>query len=243
MAKMLISSIFRSGYSGRVVAFTNSAHKLYEYGRLGLKEHTLPITVPTNSTTWPASSRIKHCIDEYLTVADYDTVMFLNYDCLCLKNPEPLFRDGLDIGFAVKPAIGITNDEFNAYLTQHEIEHLSRPAMNAGVWWIRGKYVSEVLTQWTSIDAERPQRRKVGGSQPAWNRVLLDTKLRAAPLDLVSAVRYPLSERRSEREFQAAYLTQYDGHQVTENLAHMMGAYIRRFHSDSCYSLLRLLDG
>lgn len=243
MAKILVSSIFRTGYVGNVLVLTNSDHRLYEYGRPGLEEISLDTSALTDSELGLKAQQFKYRAREYVSSLDFDRVMFMDCDCICQRNPDDLVRGDADILFSEEPAFQITSPFFSAYLRDDEMRGLAAPGMNSGLWAVRGACFQDLMEEWERIDTLPPLREKLGADQPAWVRLLRDTKLRAEPFRIGIDVHFPMLERRSEFDFQSATVLHFNGAPPPVKLAHMCGVYMRRFHVQTCMTLLGLLDG
>lgn len=243
MAKMLVSSIFRTGFSGDVLILTNSEHRVFEHGRANVEEISLDTGSIAPGALGLEAMQFKYRAREYVPVEDYEKILFVDCDCLFQSSPERLLEGEMDIRFAEEPLWQVTSMYHNAYLTDAELETLTAPAVNSGTWWVRSEHFHRVMEEWERIDAQEPLRKKNAGDQPAWVRLLLDTPLRREAFRLGIDVRYPLIERRTEFEFAEATLTHFNGAKPADKLAHLFGAYLRRFHAETSFSLLSFLDG
>lgn len=242
MAKLMISSLYRTGYSGDILFLTNWQNKLYEFGRPGLKEVALE-TRFRGKKFHESAQRFKYNAWRFVKTADYDKVMFVDCDCLFLKSSDHLFRPRVDIGYSLEGFTKITGEHNNAYFTKRELETLTGPGINSGVWWVTGNLYRKIMRKWEAIDRRRPLRPKNCGDQPAWVRLLLDTKLKKKPFTYDKDIRYPFWERRMCQEFDAATVLHFCGASPAQKVSHMFGFYYRHFHGDTIPSLLSLLDG
>ncbi len=242
MAKMLASSIFRTGFSGDVIVLTNYERRLFEHGRDNLQEIYLDLSRIPPSKTGKEMPDFKYRSRHFIPAERYEKVMYVDCECLFLKNPDKLFDGGAKIMFSEQPRQNITGKSFNAYLTKEEMKTLKARGMNSGFWWIAGHRFQEVLARWERINA-RPSVR--GGSvsdQDSWVRLLLDTKLRTKPFRPDVDVLYPMVESRRAHAFDGASLLHYSSG-GTETVSYMFGDYMRHFHAETAPGLLHFIDG
>ena len=243
MAKMLVSSIFRTGFGGDVLILTNSEHRVFEHGRANVEEISLDTSAISRNELGGEAQQFKYRAREFVAAERYEKVMFVDCDCLFQRSPDELLNGDEDIRFSEEPVAQLTGEYNNAYLTDAELETLAGPCINSGVWWVRGDRFAGVMERWERIDSSPPLRRKLAGDQPAWARLILDAQFQSSPFRLGTDIRYPLIERRTEREFAEAVLLHFNAAKPTEKLAQMFGTYMRRFHAETCFSLLGFLDG
>ncbi len=99
LAKMLASSLLRTGFHGDVIVFRNTPAPLFLVERSGLLEVFLdlpPLTgeaLAENAWTW------KYGVAGLIDTTGYDKVMFLDADCLALRNIDHLLTGDWDIRF------------------------------------------------------------------------------------------------------------------------------------------------
>lgn len=243
MAKMLVSSIFRTGFSGDVLVLTNYDHRIYEHGRSNLEEIALDSSKIPSTEMGREIFNFKYVSRHFVPSDRYEKVMFVDCDCLFLKNPDELFANDADIMFSEEPWAKITDIYFHAYLSELEMQTLEKPGINSGVWWIAGHYFQEVLEEWERIDARQYVRGGGCPDQQSWVRLILDTKLRAKPFRVGLDVRYPMVELRKAPEFAEASLLHYLSARRTRKVSYMFGDYMRHFHAETAPGLLHFIDG
>ena len=243
MAKMLVSSIFRTGFTGDVLVLTNSEHRVYEHGRRNLEEVCLDSTRISPGEMGREIFNFKYRSRHFVPAERYEKVMFVDCDCLFLKNPDELFAGDAEIMFAEEPWHTITERYFNAYLSDSEMQTLVAPGINAGLWWIAGSQFQDVLAEWERIDSQPYVRGGGYPDQQSWVRLLLDTKLRAMPFRSGVDVRYPFAESRTAPAFAEASLLHYLAASRTKKVSYMFGDYMRHFHAETAPALLHFIDG
>lgn len=243
MAKMLVSSIFRTGFSGDVLVLTNYEHRLFEHGRRNLKEVALDSTRIPPGETRREILNFKFAARQFVAAERYGKVMFVDCDCLFLRNPDELMAGDAEIMFSEETWGRITGSPFNAFLSDAEMQTLDRPGVNGGVWWISGDRFHEVLAEWERIDALPYVRGGGWSDQQSWVRLILDTKLRKQPFRYDVDVRYPIMESRTAPAFDEAALLHYLAASRTRKVSFMFGDYMRHFHAETAPALLHFIDG
>ena len=241
MAKMLVSSIQRSGFEGDVLILTNSPTRVFEYGRPNLEEISLDTSGITDGDFGLQAQQFKYRAREYVDAESYAKVLYVDADCLFLRNPEELLLADADLCFSEEPASLQTSPWNNSYLTDEEMQKPSRLGANSGLWWVRSEHFQATLREWERIDS-LPELREKRSDQPAWNRLVLDTA-RTHCLRLGAEVHYPMMDQRTESEFAAAVLLHFNCAGAMRKLSHMFGNYMRHFHTSSAPALLSFLDG
>ena len=196
MAKLLVSSIFRTGFSGDVLILTNSPHRLFENRRRILSEMSFDTSNVVQGGLGAEAQRFKFGARKFINAKKYDKIMFVDCDCLCMNNPDRMLTGDEDIAYAQETFTKINESVNNAYLDDDEMQRLDSPGINSGVWWVRAKHFGKVLTEWERINARQPCREKCCGEQPAWVRFLLDTPMRKRAFIYDKDLKYPLCEKR-----------------------------------------------
>ena len=244
MAKLLVSSIFRTGFSGDVLVLTNSPHRLFDNRRRNLSEMSFDTSKISPSGLGAEAQRFKFGAREFINVKKYDRIMFVDCDCLCLSNPDGMLTGDEVIAYSQETFTKITEPGNNAYLDDGEMEQLDSPGINSGIWWVKATHFGEVLTAWERIDARPPCREKGFGEQPAWVRFLLDTPLPRRTFLYDQDVKYPLLEKRVAMDADDCVIQHFCGvWKTTDKLKHLYAAYVRRFHAESVFGMLTWLDG
>ena len=240
MAKLLVSSIFRTGFDGDVLILTNAEHRVFEHGRERLEEISLDTSKMEGDLGFHAQ-RFKASAREFIDAGAYEKIMFVDCDCLFMDSPDRLFEGDADIAYAEE--IYQTQDPpFNGYLTDEEMTALDRKGVNSGTMWVRGKYFAELMTEWERVMNLPPPRHAGWNDQPAWMRVLLDTKLRTQAFPRPGGVYYPLIERDNPAEMFAGTLWHFLSLRSAPKIPHMFGHYMRRFHAEAAFALTTMLD-
>ena len=243
MAKMLVSSIFRAGYSDDVLILTNFPHRVFEHGRRNLREMSFDTSKVDAAALGAEAQRFKFGARKFIQAAKYEKIMFVDCDCLCMGNPDDLFAGEEDIAYALETFTTMNGHANNAYLSKKEMRKTTTPGVNSGTWWVRAKHFKEVMAEWERIDSTASLREKICGDQPAWVRFLLDTPLRKRKFVFDKDVKYPLWEKRTARDGDDCVFQHYCGERAVSKLTHIYAAYIRRFHAETVFAMMSFLDG
>ena len=244
MAKLLVSSIFRTGFSGDVLILSNSLNRVFETRRRNLSEMSFDTSNIGEGGLGAEAQRFKFGARKFINVKKYDRIMFVDCDCLCMSNPDEMLAGDEDIAYVQETLTKITDSVNNAYLDDDEMRRLALPGINSGIWWVRAKHFAEVLAEWERINAGPPCREKLCGEQPAWVRFLLDTRMNKRTFIYDRAVKYPLCEKRAATDADDCVIPHYCGvWKTTDKLKHLYAAYVRRFHAESVFGMLTWLDG
>ena len=243
MAKMLVSSIVRTGFNGDVLILTNSPTRIFEYRRPRVSEMSFDTSKLRAHELRMEAQRFKFTAHKYVKAKAYEKIMFVDCDCLFMNSPDALFQSEADIAFCEEIFAQITSETSNAYLSDAEMRTLARPAINSGVWWIRREHFKEVLTEWQRIDQSPAQRAKWCGDQPAFVRLILDTPLRASPFKHGQGVGFPFVDKKCVHELDDAVVLHFCVQETPKKLPHIYSTYMRKFHPETVFALSSFLDG
>ncbi len=233
-ARMLVASLKRSGFTGDIKIIHNGDTEIFDHPHPGVEE----IGIDAPDTT-PLCHRLKFKARDLLSVEGYDWVLFLDSDiiiCACL---DSWFTGPEIIRYTTEPAFGIHYPQFNAFLTDEEMENLKRDGINSGVFVVRADHYHKVMALWEEIDSGESTRCKKG-DQHAWNRLLLDTEL---PIKVLENPDVKYFYRNAHfMEMLKAPVLHYCGCSDDERVLAMQAKFISHFHTDGDGTLIRLLE-
>lgn len=176
MAKMLVSSLLRTRFSGDIVVFHNSPTPLFMVARAGVRE--VRLRVPDNAgpdgNFVAYAQSCKHGVAAHIDTAAYQRVMFIDCDALALRNIDHLFSGRWDLAVMVENGSKIQEYGYGGYLTKRERKTLVRDGMNSGTWVVSAERCGELLRRWSKVDARAPLDRLCLREQSAFNRVALN---------------------------------------------------------------------
>jgi hypothetical protein len=211
LGKLLASSLLRTFFDGDVVVFRNRSAAYFQVERRGLAE--VEIEGPTaagaasdRAEDHPSFAREawnwKYRARKELDVRGYDKVMYVDADCLALRNVDHLLEGDWDIAYQPQ-AHAVHHNVFNAFLTAEEMAESKRVAamrrgvppclddeefhegrgvpplwrgINAGTFAVRSGIFHEVMDEYERIDSKKPLRDGKFHEQGAWNRLIRDVR-------------------------------------------------------------------
>jgi hypothetical protein len=178
MAKLLVSSLLRSGFTGDIVVFHNSPHPLFMVPRACVREVRIEATNAPDcdhSFQYYAQS-FKHSLAKHIDPAGYDKIAFIDCDAVVIKPLDPLLTGDWDLAVLPEAWTHIQSGYFGCYLTQHERETLKMEGINSGTWAVRASRWRELMKTWRAIESE-PAPFREGNclfEQSAFNRLVRD---------------------------------------------------------------------
>lgn len=227
MAKLLVMSLLRTGFDGDIVVFTNSSYRLFEQGRERVEEININMESDDSRQMEILGKTFKFRARELLNLSSYDSVWFIDSDCLILRNPAQLISDQADIFYAEEEQSNVCGVWFRGYLPDALLKP-STPGINSGVWWMRTAVYEETMAQWEEIVAKPPLRDQMSVDQSAWVRLMLENRYVTRPLLGCARVFYPLLERRTAIDFDAATILHFAGPVPGEvKVQHVLSTFMR----------------
>lgn len=176
LAKLLVSSLLRTRFSGDIVVFHNSSAPLYLVPRAGVREVRVEAPeaeVKTGAWAGQAQSS-KHAVGAHLDPAGYDKVIFIDCDAIALRNIDALLEGGWDLAIYTERGTRIQEDAYCEYLTEEERAGLVQQGINSGTWAVAAPHFHELMRRWREAEAHEPARPGSFREQSAFNRVALD---------------------------------------------------------------------
>ena len=246
MAKMLVSSLLRTRFSGDIMVFHDSPAPLFMVARAGVRE--VRLRVPGKG--WPDGNFVayaqscKHGVVAHIDTAAYDRIMFIDCDALALRNIDHLFAGAWDLAVTVENGSKIQEYGYGGYLTKRERTTLDRDGMNSGTWVVAADRCGELLRRWRKADSRRPLDRECLREQSAFNRVALNWEgvihewprgEIALPLVTGHLMSYPQYQ-------DAAIVHVASGHPIDYKLRFLFSIFAGRFLFDSQLALFNVLE-
>lgn len=195
---------------------------------------------------------MRHHID----ASRYDKVLFLDADCLALRNVEHLLEGDWDMAFQPERGLNVDLPQFSCFLTDEERTTLKRPGVNSGTLAVRGAIFDEVMAMWERIDEAEPPQLRTCSDQGSWNRLLLDAEAarlhgrkggygvpswRAVPFER-GEVQFPIYLDSKYQDYADAALVHCLGGDTRQKLKFMFGLYMATFFYDDNLTLLNLME-
>jgi hypothetical protein len=244
LAKMLAMSLVRCQFDGDILIFRNSEAPLFHLPRPGVIEHFVPTKdltgVKLQGEAWCWKYRVAPAVAEHSRAIGADKILFLDADVLCLRNPDHLLDGDWDITYCAERR-PIAGPAWGAYLTAGERSGLTRGGINSGTMAIASRCYGEVMAEWERIHTGPCPPGGQFLEQGAWNRLILDTKLRTRPFER-DAIMFPMNEEMDYRVYREATLLHCLGDNLKAKVQFTFGLYMGTFFFDEGGTLLNLLD-
>jgi hypothetical protein len=180
MAKLLVSSLLKTICDCEIIVFRNYPEPLYMVGRDGLEERF----VDTPSWQSTCAEDVETCLHEalewrfkahrFIDPKEHDYVVYLDCDCLALRNLDHLFAGTSDLIVQREIGRSIQDPVFSGYLSDDEITSLTSDGINAGTIAVRSEIFHEFMSDWEKIFNTRPTQHERFRDQTALNRLIID---------------------------------------------------------------------
>lgn len=241
LAKMLVSSLLKTYFSGDIMVFRNTENPLFLVRRQGVEEIYIDLPPPTAGSRSEQAMCWKYRAVDWIDAAKYDRILFLDSDCLALRNIDHLLEEDWDIVYKPETGLPVTCPQFNCFLTDGEMASLRTDGVNSGTWGVRGSLFPEVMREWARIGETEPLREHYWSDQPAWNRLILDTPLKAVPFP-DGEVQFPMFQDQRFPKYHKAAITHNLGGSLTEKIHFTFGLYMQNFYCDPSALFLQFLE-
>lgn len=183
MARLLVSSLIRTGWHGKIVVFHDNPVPVLMEGHPEVEEKIIQRDA---HESWIDTMSWKYQVAGRLNLDGIGKVLFLDCDIIALRGINHLMLGSWELFVAPEysghpscRSLDLTDFPFNGYLSESEMTGLRGcPGLNAGVFGIKATAYQEVTRQWAEIDARIPLRPWIGRDQHSWNRLVLDTPMR-----------------------------------------------------------------
>lgn len=247
MAKLLVSSLLKSLWSGDIMVFRNHPTPLFPVGRPGLTE------VYCETKPWKAHNPedVEDCLleslkwrflaREQIDSSQYDFICYLDSDCLALRNVDHLFDQEADVLIQRERGRRIDDPVFNGYLTEEERRLLKVDGINAGTIAVRGSCFQELMRNWEKVYLSEPPVHDRFRDQTALNRLLLDTSLKVSPFER-GEIRFPFHLDLSYSDFRPAAILHMVGKGQKEKIDLAFAFYMSTYYNDGQGLFLDFLE-
>jgi hypothetical protein len=178
------------------MVFHNSPAPLFMVPRMGVTEVRLDLPRPARDVTDFAmlAQSCKHAVLRRIKTEHYEKVMFLDSDCVVLRNIDHFFKGDSELRVFPEPGTKIQDDSYCGYLGKAETRSLRREGMNSGTWVVAADRFGDLLTRWRKTELLRLRQKCHLREQSAFNRVVLDWDGKVSELPL-GEIALPLCNR------------------------------------------------
>jgi hypothetical protein len=262
LGRMLVSSLLRTFFTGDIVVFRNGENPLFLVERKGLEEVQVETTPILGHEGAEEAWRWKYRVAEQLDVTGYDKVMFLDADCLALRNIDHLLEGDWDIAYQTQRGERGDGAMFNGFLTDAEMARAAaQDGVNSGSFAVRAELFHEVIREWQRIDEGEMVRPESGfRDQASWNALLLreqegkgfrlkdsgEDKAPRHPLKIApfpaGEIQFPLYLDPRFLSYSQAALTHNCGGNTLQKIEFTFGLYMRTFFCDPTGLFFSILE-
>jgi hypothetical protein len=225
MARLLVTSLLRTGWHGRILVFHNNPLAVLPEGHPDVEEQVIDAAP---EAVWHRTVSWKYRLRDRIDVTGIGKVLFLDCDIIALRSINHLMLGSWDLYTAPEPG-RLTEFPFNGYLSDQEMEELtSHHGINSGSIGVRASIFHAVMAEWERLDAVDPIRPSKCRNQHSWNRLLLDTPLRQRPF-AAGEMQFPFLHRAFYLDYRRAALVHMADRSPQEKLSLMYGLWMEVF--------------
>jgi hypothetical protein len=246
LAKMLVSSLLRTRFSGDIMVFHNSSIPLFMVHRAGVEEVKIdtPDAEIGNGAFAALAQSAKHRVARQIDHNRYDKIMFMDCDTIAIRNVDTMLQGEWDLAVFAEPGRSIEEECYGAYLTPEEAVRLKREGLNSGTWAVAASHFPDLIGKWREVEAKPPEVDGWFREQSAFNRVVLDWP-GAVHHWSPSSIALPLCNHNhaTYRGYTRATIVHAAGPDgVNYKLQFLFSAYSGAFLFDSQLALLNILE-
>jgi hypothetical protein len=244
LAKLLVSSVARSGFDGQIVVFHNAEMPLFQFPRSAVAEERIELNdiegEEAAGTTREDRWRLKHQVAPILFEYEWDRALFIDADCIVTGSLDPFFEGAWELAVYREPGKPVTSDQFNCFLTEAEMEVLKGEGVNSGVFCIDRSVAEEFFLSWAEAEKQEVTRDQSCLDQAALNRVVVDGKFVLG--DCSQHVSRPLYTDTSARHRWNAPVVHFVGAMEAEKMKAAFGLFMETYYCDPSLTLFNLLE-
>ncbi len=243
MAKLLVMSLLRTRFPGKIMVFGNYETSMFPTGRRNVKEVRVDDLGLTGMELAELACVMKFRAGEWISQPErYERILFLDCDSLVLGDLAPLFNLDADVCWMAEQEEVKTWHGYRGYFSAKDLRKLKGPGANSGTWCVKGEvYRSVCETIREIVSGGFKQKDPFWGEQPAWNKLLHTGRFRteAFPEGLIQLPMYV--HTKYDDHVQATVL-HFAGTNTLNKVRAMFGMYMGRFFGESAPALLDLWE-
>ncbi len=243
LAKLLASSILRSGFNGEIVVFHNSANPLFLLQRAGIIEYPLDVENVTGDgmsfhpeKTWA----LKHLVANLLHEHDWDRCYFIDADAIVLENLEPLFLGDWEVAVCREPGRALTRPEFSKFLTLSTHNASDLEGINSGIVGVDRSVSERFFATWTENETNLKCDERACTDQIALNQLTLENNFQL--FDVGHLISMPFHTDLLWGRPKRVLLEHMVGAIGHEKLKRSFGAFMETYYYDPTVTLFNLLE-
>jgi len=248
LAKLLASSIIRSGSDCKIVIFHNGEEHLFRLGRpqvseegINLVDHDLFITSDNIEVVPEQRWSLKHRVSSILLDEfEWDRLLFIDADCLVTGSLEGIVNGDFELAVYREPNQCITQYNFNCFLTEEEVQTLQVEGINSGIFCIDRSIAKDFFEAWGDAERQLGHRRRSCTDQAAFNRVVLDHNYKLH--DFSHLVSMPFHTDQSRRSAAGTCITHWVGAAGFQKLKASFGLFMETYFFDPSLTFFNLLE-
>lgn len=249
LAKLLVSSITRTGFEGEVVVFHNGERPLFQLGRPQVSEIALDLEgqpgcfqkendVPVAEQRWALKHRVA---DILLQEYEWDRLLFIDADCLAVRPLDEIFAGNFHLAVYRERNRPVNQMHFNCFLSEEEMNTLAIDGINSGVFCVDRSIAASFFAAWGEAEKLVEQRFRWCTDQAALNRVVLDHDYNLKDLTSLVGMPYNTSDTRNEVEFGKSII-HWVGAAGEQKLKVSYGLFAETFLYDPALTLFNLME-
>ena len=246
LAKLAVSSLLRTWFSGDIVLLRNTPEPVFPVERKGLQE--MEITDPdydaaSTKERGDIAMRWKWRARHLLKVEGYDKVVMMDADWLALRNIDHLLEGDWDAAWCPeRGGRSVVDHWFHCFLTDDEMVSLAHhPGANGGILAVAARHYHALMEEWERIDNGPVTRSRICSDQASMNRLLLDTKLKKHRFE-AGELTFPLLWDTAYAEYSGSALVHGAGGNSKEKHRFLFGLYMQAFYHDDHGTFLQMLE-
>ncbi len=242
-AKLLVMSLLRTRYPGKIMVFTNHHSPLFPTGRRNLTEVRVDDLGKTGKDLAEFACVLKFRASQWITKPEkFERILFLDCDCLVLRDLKPLFQCNGEVCWMAEKEPVKTWHGYRGYFTPQELRRLTGPGSNSGTWCVSGDVYENVCETMREIATDGyKQKDPFWGEQPAWNKLLHMRRFKTKCFP-AGQIQLPMYVHTKYDDYCQAIVLHYAGTKALHKVQAMYGMYHGWFFGNLAPSLIDLWE-